>query len=296
MSIKKVSVLAAVISVFLMVTSFAGAEDLRLKPYVLAWTGAGTIDNKLGEVKTALAGQGFQVVGEYSPYKGAHIVVVTSKALKEYASKSEFGAYGAAVRISLTEAGDNLQITYTNPPYMAAAYRMKDPLTAVAAGLEKALGKKTDFGSKDGLKASKLRDYHYMIFMPYLDDQIKLASYGSQEEALKTVEANLAAHAGGTVKVYRIDIPGKQEAVFGVGLSEGDGADAKVMKVLDTGELKHTAHLPYEIVVSNGSVYMLHGKFRIAIDFPDLSMGTFMKISGAPSAIEDTLKLVAKEK
>jgi len=48
-------------------------------------------------------------------------------------------------------------------------------------------------------------------------------------------------------------------------------------------------------VVSNGSVYMLHGKFRIAIDFPDLSMGTFMKISGAPSAIEDKLKLVAKK-
>ena len=279
-----------------MVVSFAGAEDLRLKPYVLAWTGAGTIDKKLGEVKTALTGRGFQVVGEYSPYKGAHIIVVTSDALKNDAAKSEFGAYGAAVRISLTEVGDNLQIAYMNPLYFAAAYQMKDSLASVAAGLEKALGKKAAFGSKEGLTASKLRNYHYMIFMPYFTDQIKLASYGSQEEALKTVEANLAAHVGGTVKVYRIDIPGKKESVFGVGLSEGDGADAKVMKVVDVGELKHTAHLPYEIVVSDGSVYMLHGKFRIAIDFPDLTMGTFMKISGAPSAIEEKLKLVAKGK
>ena len=31
---------------------------------------------------------------------------------------------------------------------------------------------------------------------------------------------------------------------------------------------------------------MLHGKFRIAQSFPDLTMGTFMKISGAPAAIE----------
>jgi hypothetical protein len=279
----------------MMVTS-TGAEDPVLKPYVLAWTGAGTIGKKLGEVKASVTAQGFQVVGEYSPYKGAYVVVVTSDALRKNASKSDFGAYGAVVRISLTEAGGSLQIAYTNPIYMAEAYRMKESLSAVAAGLEKALGKKSEFGSKEGLKASKLRKYHYMIMMPYFTDQVKLAAYGSQEEAVKAVEANLAAHKGGTVKVYRIDLPDKKESVFGIGLSEGDGADAAVMKVVDMGELKHTAHLPYEIVVSNGSVYMLHGKFRIAVDFPDLTMGTFMKISGAPSAIEEKLRLVAGEK
>ena len=34
---------------------------------------------------------------------------------------------------------------------------------------------------------------------------------------------------------------------------------------------------------------MLHGKFRIAQSFPDLTMGTFMKISGAPDGIEKVL-------
>jgi hypothetical protein len=296
MSIKRVSVLVAIISAFLMMASSAGAEDPVLKPYVLAWTGAGTIEKKLGEVKASVTAQGFQVVGEYSPYKGAHVVVLTNDALRKNASKSDFGAYGAVVRISLTEAGGSLQIAYTNPIYMAEAYRMKESLPAVAAGLEKAMGKKSEFGSKEGLKASKLRKYHYMIMMPYFTDQVKLATYGSQEEAVKAVEANLAARKGGTVKVYRVDLSDKKESVFGIGLSEGDGADAKVMKVVDMGELKHTAHLPYEIVVSNGSVYMLHGKFRIAVDFPDLTMGTFMKISGAPSAIEEKLGLVAGEK
>ena len=293
MSIKLVSILAAVISLFIIAAGIAGAEDPILKPYVLAWSGAGTIEKKLGEVKAAVAQHGFQVAGEYSPYKGAHVVVVTSDALRKSAAKSDFGAYGAAVRISLTEVGNNLEIAYINPLYLAEVYRMKESLSAAAAGLEKALGKKTEFGSKEGLKASKLRKYHYMIMMPYFTDQIKLASYGSQEEAIKEVEANLAAHKGGTVKVYRVDIPGKKESVFGVGISEGDGADARVMKVVDIGDPKHTAHLPYEVVVSDGSVYMLHGKFRIAIDFPDLTMGTFMKISGAPSAIEEKLELVA---
>ncbi|HSA78388.1 MAG TPA: hypothetical protein VLG72_05970, partial [Nitrospirota bacterium] len=118
----------------------------------------------------------------------------------------------------------------------------------------------------------------------------------SQDKALDVVEAALAAKKGGSSKVYRGDVPGKKESVIGVAIADGNGADAAIMKVIDLGELKHTPHLPYEIVVANGTVYMLHGKFRIALDFPDLTMGTFMKISGAPSAIEEKLKVVAEEK
>jgi hypothetical protein len=132
--------------------------------------------------------------------------------------------------------------------------------------------------------------------MPYFDDQVLLGSHSSQEEALKAVEANLAARKGGSSKVFRVDLPDKKESVFGVGITEGEGADKTIMPVIDISEPRHTAHLPYEIVVSNGKVYMLHGKFRIALDFPDLTMGTFMKISGAPSAIEEKLKIIAGAK
>jgi hypothetical protein len=129
--------------------------------------------------------------------------------------------------------------------------------------------------------------------MPYFEDQVLLASHSSQEEALKAVEANLAAKKGGSSKIYRVDLSDKKESVFGIGITEGEGADKTIMPVIDISEPKHIAHLPYEMVVSGGKVYMLHGKFRIALDFPDLTMGTFMKISGAPSAIEEKLKLVA---
>ncbi len=273
------------------------AEDELLKPYVLASVEASSLDKKTGEVKAAVGQQGFQVAGEYSPYKGAHIIVVTSDALKKSAAKSDFGAYGAIVRISLTEKkGGEIEVAYTNPLYYAQAYQMKDTLSDVASSLEKALGKKSVFGSQKGMKASKLRSYHYMIMMPYFDDQVSLGSFASQEEALKAVEANLAARRGGTSKVYRVDLPDKKESVFGVSITEGDGADKTIMPVVDIGEPKHTAHLPYEIVVTGGKVYMLHGKFRIALDFPDLTMGTFMKISGAPSAIEERLKQIAAGK
>ncbi len=269
------------------------AADQPLKPYLLGYRGAGTVEAKLPEVKAALEQKGFQVVGEYEPYPAAHVVVATSDALKAASAKSGFGAYGAVVRVSLTAAGKELQVASTNPRYYAAAYRMKEDLSDVATALEQAIGKTAEFGSKEGFTAEKLRKYHYMVMMPYFDDQVKLATYPSQEEALAAVEAGLAARKGGAAKVYRVDVPGKKESVIGVSLAEGEGADATIMKVIDIGELKHTPHLPYELVVSDGSVYMLHGKFRIALDFPDLTMGTFMKISGAPAAIEAKLKGVA---
>jgi hypothetical protein len=272
------------------------AEDEMLSPYVLVSTDTTPLEKKAAEIRAAVAQQGFQVVGEYSPYKGAHIIVVTSDSLRKSAAKSDFGAYGAVERISLTETAKGLQVAFTNPRYFAQAYRMKDSLSDVATGLEKALGKKADFGSKEGLKASKLRKYHYMIMMPYFTDPVLLATYDSHDEALKTLEANLAAGKGGCSKVYRVDLSDKKESVFGVAVTEGDGADAVIMPVIDLGDPKHTAHLPYEVVVSGGMVYMLHGKFRIALDFPDLTMGTFMKISGAPSAIEEKLKLVSGRK
>ena len=269
------------------------AADRPLKPYLLGFRGAATVDARLTETKAALEEKGFQLVGEYAPSKGVHVLVATSETLKAAAAKSPFGAYGAVVRVSVTDTGKELQVAATNPRYFAAAYRMKDDLDDVAAALEEAIGKTAEFGSKDGLTAAKLRQYHYMMMMPRFDDPVKLASFRSQDEALAAVEAGLAAKKGGSSKVYRVDVPGGKESVFGVAIAEGEGADAVIMPVIDIAELKHTPHLPYEVVVSNGSVYMLHGKFRIALDFPDLTMGKFMKISGAPSAIEGKLQLLA---
>ncbi|MBI5075435.1 MAG: hypothetical protein HZB62_09780 [Nitrospirae bacterium] len=290
---KTVAVMLSVVAGLFMFLGMAVAADDMMKPYMLASSGPGTIEKKTDEVKASLVQQGFQTVGEYAPYKGAHVVVVTSDVLRKNAAKSDFGAYGAIARIALTEKGGEIEVSYTNPLYYAQAYQMKDSLADVAASLEKALGKKSVFGSKKGLSAAKLRSYHYMVMMPYFDDQVLLGTHSAQEEALKAVEANLAARKGGSSKVYRVDLPDKKESVFGVAITEGEGADKTIMPVIDINEPKHTAHLPYELVVSGGKVYMLHGKFRIALDFPDLTMGTFMKISGAPSAIEEKLKLVA---
>jgi hypothetical protein len=278
--------------------AFAGAQaqENRLKPFVLASQGSGDLDDKVSSVRDTLKGKDFEIVGEYKPYQGAHVFVVTNDALKRAAAKSEKGAFGAVQRVAVTRADGEVQAAYTNPTYMANAYRMQGDLSDVAKQFESALGKVKEFGSEKGLAADKLRKYHYMFGMPYFTDLDELASYSSFDEAVKSVEAGLEAGKGGATKVYRVNIPGKQEALFGVKMTEGCSGDQFIMDKIDFGQMKHTPHLPYEILISGNKVYAQNARFRIAMNFPDLSMmgeHSFMKIMCAPDAIKRALTLAA---
>jgi hypothetical protein len=287
-------VLAVLFVIFFM--NAANADEALLKPFVLGSRGTGTVVEKTAGVKAALLAQGFTIAGEYQPYPGAVVIVATNDELKGNAAKSEHGGFGAAVRVSVTGVKDEVQVAYTNPVYMANTYRMQGDLAGVAAKLASALGKQEEFGAK-GLKAKKLRSYHYMIGMEYFDEPSVLAEYGSFEEAAAAVEAGLAAGRGGATKVYRIDIPEKKEALFGVALKGASEADKYmddkfIMSEIDFKDIRSTAHLPYEILVSDNKVYALYARFRIAISFPDLSMmgsNSFMNIMKAPEAIRKAL-------
>jgi hypothetical protein len=277
-------------------STVSDAAEVRLKPYVLAEEAPctpETYDAKIIAVREALRGAGFEVAGETNPYDGAHIFVITNAALKKHAAASPSGGFGAAQRVAVTRVGDQAQVSWTNPVWMANAYRMGADLSDVAASLRNAIGGKAEFGSREGMTAKQLRDYHYMVFMPHFTDQVVLAEYASHAQALATVEAGLAS-AKSVKRVARVDVPGTEQTLFSVAILAGDGADTKVMQTTDSGVIKHTAHLSYELLVSGKRALMLHGKFRIAQSFPDLSMRTFMKISGAPSGIEDALRAAVK--
>lgn len=278
----------------------AHADEGLLKPFILASKGPGDMASKAEEVQKALAAQGFSLAGSYSPYPDTTILVVTNEALKSNAAKSEHGGFGAMERVSIVKSKEEVQVSYTNPVYMANAYRMKGDLKDVAAKMQAALGRMEEFGAK-GLSASDLRDYHYMFGMEYFTDPSTLAEYSSHDEALKAVEAGLASGKGGVTKVYRIDIPNRQESVFGVAMKAAGGGnkymdDRYIMSEIDFRDLKSAAHLPYEMLVSGNKVYALYARFRIAIDFPDLSMmgsHSFMNIMSTPEAIRKALTAAA---
>ncbi len=291
MSFTKVMLCAALVAAAMP----AGAEDARMKPFVLASRGAGDVAKAAEDAAARLAAGGFAVVGRYEPYDGAVVMAITSEELKAGAASARFGAYAAAQRVTVTKVGDEIQVAYTNPVYMAAAYRMSADFSPVAAKLAAALGSLEEYGPKDGKRAKDLKRYHYMLGMPYFDDPWRIATFPSQEEALRAVEAGLAAGRGGTKQVYRVTVS-PEETVFGVALSDGCGGDANVMRKIDFKPLRSTGHLPYELLVSKGEVYALHAKFRIAVNFTDLSMmgeHSFMGIRCAPDSIEGALKQVA---
>lgn len=282
----------ALVLAIALVAGIAGAKEPKMKPFVLASRGPGDPAKVVEETAAKLAAAGFEVAGRYAPYDGAVVLAVTNGDLRTAAAQQRFGGYAAAQRVTVTKLGDEVQVSYTNPSYMAAAYRMKADLSRVAARLAQALGNVEEYGPKDGKSAKDLRGYHYMIGMPYFDEPWKIGTFASQREAVAAVEAGLAAGRGATKKVFRVDVS-PDETVFGVALADGCGSDSHVMKAIDFKPLRSTGHLPYEILVSKGEVYALHAKFRIAVNFPDLSMmgdHSFMKIRCAPDSIEGALK------
>ena len=282
----KIALLACLFS-----TQMLWAAD-KIKPYIQSTAIYESSSAAINAIKNSLQRAGFSLSGQYSPYPGATVMAVTHANLLEAAGLSENGGFGAVIRVSVTESSNGIQVAYQNPEYLMHMYQLKD-ISSLAGQLSAALGAGEQFGAEKGMSPKQLKKYHYMMGMPYFDDVDELAEYDSHESALDSIEQNLKAGVAGTSKVYRVDVPGKNVTLFGVAIESGEGADEKVMNTIDTGILKHTAHLPYEILVNNGEVIALRGRFRIAQSFPDLSMGSFMKIRSAPGSIKDTLEAVA---
>lgn len=297
--------------------TMALADEELLKPFVLASKGPGVLAAKIDASKSALTANGFTIVGTYTPYPNATILIVTNDELKKNAAESVHGGFGAAQRVAITKVKNDIQVSFTNPVYMANAYRMKGDLKIIYASLEKALGKVEEYGGK-GATPAKMRKYHYMFGMEYFDEPSVLGEFGSYEEAIAAVEANLAAKKEGVSKVYRVDVPGKQESLFGIAMAGKPGstkvtkeitpgqdteqfgtlmtgapeADQYIMSVIDFGEIKSTAHLPYELLVTGNKVIALYARFRVALNFPTLKMmgtNSFMNIMECPEAIKNTL-------
>ena len=280
----------------------------RVQPFILGSSSAGDFASTVSDTKSKLSGAGFDVVGTHAPYSGAEIIVFTSDEMKAAATKSERGGYGAAMRVSVTDNGGNIEVAYTNPKYWANAYRLNDQLDTVSTKLASALGAEKQFSSGDkDLSPEDMRKYHYTFMMEYFDDPSDLAEYNNHAEGVKKIEANLAAGKGAATQIYKIslgkDTEGEEMTLIGVGLkgktAEDCSGDEYIMSRIDKDTPRSTAHLPYEILVYGDEAEALYGRFRIALSWPHLPMmasetgATFMSIMCSPDGIKDALTEVA---
>jgi len=294
----KFRILIAMLMVTSVFTTTAIAEDTAYKPFVLASVNDGTLEDSTSATVKALRGAGFEIAGQYSPVDGSNVIVVTSDALKGIAARSDRGGYAAGQRVSVTEVDGKIEVAYVNPVYIQYAYRLDGDMQPILASLTDALGMVKECGGGDKkMTAKKLGKYHYMVGMQRFDDPSELASFASYEAAVAAVEDGLAKPGDALSLVYRIDIPGKEETVFGVGMrmtseDEKDLDSAFQMDVVDFEGCKKRAYFPYEVLVTGNNAEALHMRFRMAVHFPNLSMmGShgFTKLISAPGAIEKAL-------
>ena len=118
----------------------------------------------------------------------------------------------------------------------------------------------------------------------------ELNSFGSFELALKAVQGNLAKGVNHTAKVYEVILPEKKVAVFGVAFNDTKTGEGWWVKRIGADNI---AAVPYEMYIVGNKVYALYGRYRIAVGWPALGMGTFMAISDAPDIILEALTDVA---
>ncbi len=288
MIVKWISVMALLVS---------SASAWAISPYIQGDSvSGGNVQGAATAVETKLKNGGFKVVGKYFPKSlaGYGVVVATDDAmLGEVGSVGGHAVLGAAIRVGVKADGS---VAYTNPDYWYRAYfrksfDKKEPaVKALQARLQDALGAGKGQGGDES--AGNLTNYRYMIGMERLDSyKNKLAEYGSFNEAVKTVRDSLAKGVGKTAKVYEVVMADRKLAVFGVAMSDVDNNDGEWIKRIDMEN--NIAGLPYEIYVIDNEVGAPHARFRIALAFPDVGMGQFMRISTLPNAIIETMNLVA---
>ena len=230
------------------------------------------------EVSSKLTAAGFEVTGTYMVNKKNNLqtVVYTSEALKAMANKPGRGFAGLG-RILID--GKNNKISVSNPVYFGKAFlqddadysemkKVKDQLTTAFEGLTE--------GSDKWVYAD-LPDYHFMVSMPYYQDSIVIGE-GTAEDLLKKAES----YKKGKFHLFTIKLA-EGKYLVGYELSK------RTAKFPEKIGVQNAGLLPYTILIENNEARIMAPKFYLAVSYPQLTMGQFMKIATVPGAIEKDL-------
>ncbi len=288
--------ISLIFSMLLLIMNAAISQE-ELSPYFKVAEIKGSVQEVNAQLIEAINENGFEVIGEYNPANkpSLNVICFTNDKLKKLSLEFEDrGALASVLKVAIVEKDGIATVSILNPEYMFLAYwgeqlngqekRLKE-MSDLAKAIFKPFGSMEPFGGL--IEADDLPDYHYMMMMPYFDDPEELNEFASFEQGLEIIRKNLAAGKGNTVKVYEQVFEDEKIAVFGVGLWEMEEGEAHFLPIIGEDNI---ANLPYEIILQGNKATILHGKYRIALYWPELKMGTFMKINSTPGNIEDVME------
>lgn len=260
------------------------------------------IDELTTEIVTGLEAGNFTIVGKYKPMQSDDLLVICftrDDLQKASLSYEDRGALASVLRIGLQKTSKGVSVSIQNPMYMFYAY-FRDDIGNQMEALKKidsdaklvlsdSYGSLSPFGGV--LTAEKLANYHYKIMMPYFDDPVELETYISFEEGLAYIQEKVAASVD-VKMIYKQIFADQKVAVFGLALTNIEEGEPEFLPIIGKS---HLAAMPYEIILQGKEVSMLHGKYRIALFWPELTMGTFMKIMSTPGDIEDAFEEITEK-
>ncbi len=229
-------------------------------------------------VQEKLSAAGFEVVTTYKvDKKGEYTTVVfTNEALKTAANKTDRG-FAAILRVLVNN--EKKEISITNPVYFGKAFLQDDFDYQAALTLEKSL--RDAFGelknSTDNWEFDGLSSYHFMMGMPYYEENAVLAE-GDNAELLEKAKS----YKKGKNLIFELKI-GEGSTLLGYALGR------KTSKFVKKIGYQNAQVLPYTVLVEEGKAKMLAPKYYIAVSYPQLTMGEFMTIASVPGAIEKDL-------
>ncbi len=278
----------------------------ELKPYTMGAQSTETLDVVREKTGQALSAAGFTILGQYQPALDEMrwvFIVNSPEMIESVQAIGGLTGFAAALRVGLTVENDTVNISYTNPIYLGNAYFQKNfpdveaKFLLVQEKLKQAmegLGTVQDeaFGAEEGMTPKDIRKYHYMFGMEYFQDVVELTEFSSYEVGKSIIQSKLSK-GGDTEQVYAYEVPGQKLKLYGIALS-GESGEEHFLPIIDISTPKHTAFLPYEILLMGNTAVMMHGRYRIALAFPDLTMTTFSKIMSTPGAIEDLMRSVTE--
>jgi len=224
------------------------------------------------QVQSKLKASGFKVLATYSPASKEHLTVLifTNKKLTSIASKKTRG-FAAIQRVLVNSQAQTLRVT--NPAYWLKGFMQNDftpgSEKSIQDAIAKALGSLTP--TKDVVEEEDLASYQYAMSMPYYQDMLEIKEGEGLAAKIKKKKLFEVALENGSTLV-------------GVKMSKG------TEKFIDTIGENNALVLPYTLLIEEGKAYALDPKYYLAMSYPLLSLGEFMKISSVPGAIERKLK------
>ena len=292
------------VCMFVLLMSAGWAQSL--KPYILGAQSSESLEQVKTATREALVAAEFKILGEYQPAADETRWVFVINRPEMVKSVQEIGGltgFAAALRLALTEEEGGVNISYTDPVYLGNAYFQKnyqqvaprfESVAQTLKTLMTGLGKTIDepFGMGKGMTAAQISKYHYMFGMEYFEDVVTLTEFSSYDVGKSVIRSKLKK-GGDTNLVYSYEIPGQKATLYGIALG-GEAGEGHFLPIIDIGSPKHTAFLPYEILLMDNVAVMMHGRYRIALAFPDLTMTTFSKIMSTPGDIEDLMRSVTE--